>query len=91
MKFFIIIFPVFSGDALQGRVFVRLQLSCQSPVEFPYYASGVGRPNICAHCASEGAERDRETLKHYKIVLPVCQACIARHKDIPKRNPINKK
>lgn len=27
------------GDILQGKVFVRLQLSCQSPVEFAFYAS----------------------------------------------------
>lgn len=44
------------GDILQGKVFVRLQMSCQSPIEFPYYSSTVGRVDVCAHCSRDVEE-----------------------------------
>lgn len=62
------------GDILQGKVFVRLQMSCQSPIEFPYYSSTVGRVDVCAHCTLP-SEKSQEMLKKYKVVLPVCAQC----------------
>lgn len=58
------------GDILQGKVFVRLQMSCQSPIEFPYYSSTVGRVDVCAHCTLP-SEKSQEMLKKYKVVLTV--------------------
>ncbi|XP_071143242.1 uncharacterized protein [Mytilus edulis] len=77
----------FTGDVLHGKVFVRLQLSCSSHIEFAFYASNIGRVDLCAHCASPETNKDQELLKKIKVVLPVCGECIQRKKDIPKRNP----
>ena len=66
----------------------RLQMSCETPVEFAFYASSHGRGDVCAHCAEVGAEKNPELSRQYRVVLPVCQACINLKKDIPKRNPI---
>lgn len=77
----------FAGDVLHGKVFVRLQLSCSSHIEFAFYASNIGRVDLCAHCASPETNKDQELLKKFKVVLPVCGECIKRKKDIPKRNP----
>jgi hypothetical protein len=66
-------------------------MSCQSHVEFPYYASNIGRPDICAHCAEPEAQRNPELLKKFRTVLPVCEQCITVHKkDIPHRCPVKK-
>lgn len=77
----------FAGDVLHGKVFVRLQLSCSSHIEFAFYASNIGRVDLCAHCASPETNKDQEQLKKIKVVLPVCGECIQRKKYIPKRNP----
>jgi hypothetical protein len=41
-------------------------------VEFSYYSTSdqVGRKDICAYCATPVADRDRELLQKFKIVLP---------------------
>lgn len=69
-------------------MFVRLQLSCAVHIEFPYYASNIGRPDICAHCGAIGAEKSQEMTGRFRTVLPVCQQCLASGKVIPKRNPV---
>ncbi|CAG2249105.1 unnamed protein product [Mytilus edulis] len=51
------------GDVLHGKVFVRLQLSCSSHIEFAFYASNIGRVDLCAHCASPETNKDQELLK----------------------------
>ena len=80
-----------TGDALQGIVFVRLQLNCGMPIEFTYYSSSaITRKDLCCHCATEGIERDQEVLKQYKVVLPVCELCKSAGKGIPKRGPLKK-
>ncbi|KAL3865743.1 hypothetical protein ACJMK2_043103 [Sinanodonta woodiana] len=71
-----------------GKSVVRLQLSCAVHIEFPYYASNIGRPDICAHCGAVGAEKSQEMTGRFRTVLPVCQQCLASGKDIPKRNPV---
>ncbi|KAL3856739.1 hypothetical protein ACJMK2_011462 [Sinanodonta woodiana] len=78
----------FTGDILQGKVFVRLQLSCAVHIEFPYYASNIGRPDICSHCGAIGAEKSQEMTGRFCTVQPLCQQCLASGKDIPKRNPV---
>ncbi|XP_076111455.1 uncharacterized protein LOC143079761 [Mytilus galloprovincialis] len=79
--------PRFTGDVIHGKAFVRLQMSCTTHIEFAYYGSSVGRLDLCAQCVSPDTTKDPELLKKFKIVLPVCKACIDRKKEIPKRNP----
>ena len=52
------------------------------------YASGIRRPDIYAHCAAPDCQKDQELLERFRVVLPVCNLCIASKKDIPKRMPI---
>lgn len=70
---------------MQGKVFVRLQMSCGTHIEFPFYSSNIGRPDICCHCTSPNAGKDENTMKTHRVVLPVCQNCVP--KGIPKRMP----
>ncbi|XP_052071153.1 uncharacterized protein LOC127709592 [Mytilus californianus] len=49
----------FTGDALEGVVNVRLQIDCNTHVEFPYYASTLAQPDICAFCAAVGSTNSR--------------------------------
>ncbi|VDI59042.1 Hypothetical predicted protein, partial [Mytilus galloprovincialis] len=51
------------GDALEGTVTVRLQITCETPVEYSFYASTLGRQNICAHCGASGAQKDQDLCK----------------------------
>ena len=68
---------------------MRLQMSCESHVEYAYYKSSLGKADICAHCAQDGADKDADLCQRFKFVLPVCQECVARKKEIPHRNPIH--
>ena len=57
------------------QVFVRLALTCGTPMEFPYYSSKVGIPDICAFCGDSGGSRPQELCAQYKVVLPICKKC----------------
>lgn len=84
-------FVINTGHVLQGKVFVKLQLNCQSPIEFSYYSSGInGKLDLCCYCKAEGVQQDKELKKQFRVVLPVCQTCLDNHKPILKRNPIKK-
>jgi hypothetical protein len=67
------------GDALCRELplsdNVRLQLCYASPIEFAYYASTIGRKDICCHCAKEDVRPDKEVEKNFHIVLPICDNC----------------
>lgn len=80
-------YTFFAGDPLQGTLFVKLQLSCSSPIELSYYSTtaNVERKDICCHCASEGAERDKNATPQYRTVLPICTQCKSSGKEIVKR------
>lgn len=83
-------FTFYTGHILQGKVFVKLQLNCQSPIEFGYYSSGIGKADICCYCTAQGIQQDKELKKQFRVVLPVCQACLDDNKPVLKRNPIRK-
>ncbi|CAC5423857.1 unnamed protein product [Mytilus coruscus] len=51
------------GDALEGTVTVRLQITCETPVEYSFYASILGRQDICALCGGSGAQKDEDLCK----------------------------
>jgi len=46
-----------------------------------------GQQNICCHCGEAG-EKDKELLKKFKVVLPICAVCHRLGKETMKRNPI---
>jgi hypothetical protein len=53
-----------------------------------YYASGIGKPDLCCYCAAEGIQQDNDLKKKYWVVLPLCQACLRDKTPILKWNPI---
>lgn len=81
---------LFIGDVLHGIVLVRLQLCCSSPVEWAYYAATNTRKDICCYCAEENTERDKELLKEYRVVLPICAQCRGSGQPTLKRLPLKK-
>ena len=72
------------GDALDGIVTVRLQMLCETHVEFANYASSLWRQDVCAHCGAVGAEKSQDYCQQFRVVLPVCSHCISLNKEIPK-------
>ena len=36
-----------------------------SPIEWAYYASGIGKPDVCCYCAAEGIQQDNDLKKKY--------------------------
>lgn len=50
----------------------------QYHIEFAYYGPGIGRKDICVHCAAANCTKDAESCKKFKIVLLVCKQCIER-------------
>ena len=49
---------VFSGH--KERFFIKIQINCQSPIEWAYYASGIGKPDLCCYCSAEGIQQDND-------------------------------
>ena len=78
---------------LSGTVFTRLELSCQSPLEWPYFAATKVsvRKDICAYCCRKGVSPDAKTKKKFKTVLPICLPCKAMGRKELKRGPLGKK
>lgn len=77
------------GDALDGEVTVRLQMTCKTPVDFFLTMHlNLGDNYLCAHCEESGAEKDQELSRQYNVVLPVYAERLRKTKDIPKRNPL---
>lgn len=66
------------GHNLHGKAYIRQLINCESLIELPYYSNenGVGRKDVCCFCAEENCINvDEELKKHYKTVLPICDAC----------------
>lgn len=67
-------------------------MDCNSPVEFAYYAQNntvpVDTKTICCYCTAPQVQKDKELLKKYRDVLPICMPCKASGKDVLIRNPI---
>ena len=79
------------GDVLQGTVFVRIQLSCRSPVETPYYSSvHVVHKDICCYCGDKGGIQDPASLMTHRVVLPMCATCSGAGRATIKRLPRKK-
>jgi hypothetical protein len=77
------------GHVLHGKIFTRLDMTCESYIELAYYSSTntFGKnPSLCCYCAVAETVRDDALLKLYKTVLPVCETCKqAGHKPVCMR------
>ena len=78
-------------SSLAGTVFTRLDITCDSPVEWSYYgATKVPvHKDMCAYCGVLGADTDQQLLKVFKTVLPLCSMCKSKGKNPLKRGPIH--
>ena len=63
------------------KIFTRLNLSCLSPIEIPYYTNNKTEP-LCFYCSSE----DIDSSKDFCDCYPMCNQCIAS-----KRPPVLKR
>jgi hypothetical protein len=84
----LIIILLFQVTSFKERFFIKVQINCQSPIKWAYYASGIGKPILCCYCAAERIQHNNDLKKKYWVVLPLCQACLRDKKPILKRNPI---
>ena len=54
---------IISGHILQGKFLFLLKYKStvsHSPIEWAYYASGIGKPDMCCYCAAEGIQQDND-------------------------------
>lgn len=63
------------NHSLAKFIQIRTEMSCISPIEVSYYSSGIGRGDLCAHCATEDSQCNMDLKKKYKTVLPLCGNC----------------
>ena len=61
--------------ALLEKVFVKANLSCASPMEIPYYSSGVFPP-VCYHCGAQNTDTEDGQ-------YPMCADCVASKRQPP--------
>jgi len=62
---------------LQGIIFCRQSLSCDSPIESGYYSSRLKKTPICYYCGTSDAliVASDELLNSYQTVYPLCSNC----------------
>jgi hypothetical protein len=81
--------PIFPEDHdLAKKIFVRVRISCDSPIELLYYSSKkVGNIPICYWC---GTDKDFVTVpqslqEKFRLVYPLCSTCNESGKSFYKR------
>ena len=74
-------------------IMCRLGICCETPVQLPYYASGLGKSDLCCYCASEDGKVEQELKRtcKYKTVLPLCVTCKRNGKLPVVQRPYGKK
>ena len=70
--------PTSPSHGLHGKVYMRLNINCENPIEIPYYSTDIGRHDLCCYCAADSISVDQELKKQFKTVLPVCEACLLK-------------
>ncbi|CAB4401187.1 unnamed protein product [Rhizophagus irregularis] len=89
--------PIFPDNhSLAQKIFVRIQISCDSPIELLYYSSKkIGNIQVCYWC---GIDRDfitppQSLQEMFKLVYPLCSACYESGKTFYKwlENRVNRK
>jgi hypothetical protein len=56
---------LFQVTSFKERLFIKVQINCQSSIEWAYYASSIGNPDLCCYCAAEGMQQDNDLMKKY--------------------------
>jgi hypothetical protein len=69
------LFPPSVSESMRKNISCKTNLQCATPIEIPYYASGIGRVDLCAYCGMGDAQMDRELKKKFKTVLPLYSEC----------------
>ena len=84
--------PLFSDDHYLTRIlFVRVKISCDTPMEILYYSSRkLGNINVCYYCGTDGDFIDPPSILRtkYKIIYPLCQGCQDKGKEFSTRSEI---
>jgi len=78
-------------NTMYKNVMCRTSIACGSPVEMQYYASNLGRIDICCFCVAENCSDDNDLKKKYKTVLPACKICVEKGETIIVARPYGSK
>ena len=75
-------------SSLSGEVFMRLEITCNSPIKWAYYGATICtiRKGLCSYCGVKDGVISQGLKKCYKIVLPICEEC-KKFKEPIKRMP----
>ncbi|PKC50842.1 hypothetical protein RhiirA1_485209 [Rhizophagus irregularis] len=79
---------VYSDKALTELLFVRVKISCDTPMEILYYSSRKsGNSDICYHCDTDSdfVDPPDSIRTKYKIIYPLCQRCQDKGKEFNAR------
>ncbi|PKK56135.1 hypothetical protein RhiirC2_797987 [Rhizophagus irregularis] len=81
--------PLFPDDHyLAELLFVRVKISCDTPMEILYYSSRKsGNSDICYHCGTDSdfVDPPDSIRTKYKIIYPLCQRCQDKGKEFNAR------
>ena len=72
-------------------VMCRTGITCETPIQLPYYSSGLGKALLCCYCASDDGEVDQNLKGQYQTVLPICKECEQKGKQVIVQRPYGKK
>ena len=76
--------PIVPEDhSLYNKVFVRMNLTCDLPIEQVYYSCKVEHLQICYYCGKENnlVKPSHEILSRFQTVYPLCEVCQEKGKD----------
>ena len=62
---------------LYNKVFVRMNLTCDSPIEQTYYSCRIEHSQVCYYCGEEDnlINPSPEVLSRFRTVYPLCEVC----------------
>ncbi|PKY36741.1 hypothetical protein RhiirB3_460070 [Rhizophagus irregularis] len=62
---------------LYNKVFVRMNLACDSPIEQTYYSCRIEHSQVCYYCGEENnlINPSPEVLSRFRTVYPLCEVC----------------
>ena len=72
-------------------IMCRTEITCETPIQLPFYRSGLGKPELCCYCASEDGVVDQVLNKKFQTVLPICAFCKESGKHPIVQRPYGKK
>lgn len=82
--------PIVSDDHfLANTLYIRLNLTCNSPIEHNYYSCRLKDVDLCFWCGSEDEllEIPSEMQENWKSIYPLCALCKIEGKNWEARSP----